>query len=428
MFEFLAYALSLGLILLLIAYLTRSTAVKRLRVIADQEPSIDARAESFNMHLNLLTSTHIVGGNEIEVLLNGDGTFTRLWEDLRQAKRVICLHVFYFKPGKLADELLRILSERAQAGVQVFTLLDAVGAKELGKDYRRRLEAAGAEVALYRPLRFKTLYKFQQRMHMRAVVIDGCVGITGGFGIADQWLGDGRSPGSWRDTNVRIAGPVAMQLQVAFSINWAEATGDLLVGDSITPFARPPSINEPKAAGIMTCTPSLGTTNAERFFFLAIASARERIYIANAYFVPTRDMRWLLMNAADRGVDVRVLTPGANSDQPLSWHASRSYYEQLLQAGVRIYEYRPSMMHAKTFVADSCWATVGTFNFDNRSMKLNDEVALIIRDEGVAQELERAFMNDLELADEVTPEALRRRADDLSPMKARLARLLTPLL
>lgn len=264
--------------------------------------------------------------------------------------------------------------------------------------------AAGAEAAIYRPPRLKDLYKYQQRMHMRAVVIDGLVGFTGGFGIADQWLGDGRSPGHWRDTKVRVQGPVAMQLQVAFSNNWAEATGDLLIGEEITPYAQVPGPTESQAAGIMTCSPSLGTTNAERFFLLAITSARERIYIANAYFVPTRDMRWLLMNAADRGVDVRALTPGTNTDQKLVWHARKSLYGRLLDAGVRLYEYRPGMMHAKTFVADGCWATVGTFNFDSRSMKLNDEVALIIRDETIAQCLEQAFLQDLEYAEEIRRE------------------------
>ncbi len=426
MIDLLAYVLLLALLLILAAYLTRTTAVRRMRSIGEQGASVDASMEKFNLYLGLLTSTHVVGGNRIEVLFNGDGTFPRLWEDLQQAKEVICVHVYFFKPGKLADTLLRILSERAQSGVQVLVLLDAVGAGSVPKSYRQRLRSSGAEVAMYRPFRFRDLYKYQQRMHMRAVVIDGRIGFTGGFGIADQWLGDGHSPGQWRDTNVRVEGPVTMQLQVAFSVNWAEATGDLLVGDGITPFDQAPRPTEPMAAGVMTCSPSLGTTNAERFFFLSIASARERIYIANAYFVPPRDMRWLLMNAADRGVDVRVLTPGANTDEPLAWHASRAIYKRLIEAGVRIYEYRPGMMHAKTFVADGCWATVGTFNFDNRSMKLNDEVALIIRDESIARCLEANFIDDLEYADEINVDEIFRNRFDY--LKGRFSRLVSPLL
>jgi len=199
------------------------------------------------------------------------------------------------------------------------------------------------------------------------------------------------------------------------------------VGDAITPFSESSPAQTPQAAGIMACSPSLGTTNAERFFFLAMTSSRERINIASAYFAPTRDMRWLLMNAADRGVDVRILIPGANTDQTLVWHAGRAVYGRLMDAGVRIYAYSPGMMHAKTFVADGCWATVGTFNLDNRSMKLNDEVALIIRDESIAQCLDAQFEEDLTHAKELSHA-------DLEPegyldwAKIRGSRLLTPLL
>jgi cardiolipin synthase len=427
MLDVIAYALLVVLLLMLVVYLTRTTAVQRMRAIGSPEHSVDARSQKFNTYLGLLTSTQIVGCNEIEVLFNGDGVFPRLWEDLARAEHAICVHVHFFKPGEVADTLLRILSERAQAGVHVLVLLDAVGAGGLPKDYRHRLTAAGAEAAVYRPFRLGELYKFQQRMHMRAVVIDGRIGFTGGFGIADQWLGDGRTPGRWRDTSVRVEGPVAMQLQMAFSDNWSEATGELLIGDAIAPFAEAPRPAEPKAAGVMICSPSFGTTNAERFFFLAITSARERIYIASAYFVPTRDMRWPLMNAADRGVDVRVLIPGPSTDQPLVWHAGRALYPQLLAAGVRVFDYQPGMMHAKTFVADGCRATIGTFNSDNRSMRLNDEVALIIRDETIAGRLEQSFMADLERAREIQAEALTR-GSRLDWAKARFARSIPALL
>jgi cardiolipin synthase len=427
MLDFLGYALLATLVGLLLAYLTRTTAIRRLRPLDGDKNIPGARDDRFNIYLGLLTGTQIVGGNRIEVLFNGDGTFPRLWEALSDARHVICVHVFEFHPGELADQLLRILSERAQAGVEVLLLLDAVGGGQISRDYRERLTAAGASVATYRPLRFKNFYKYQQRMHMRAVIVDGRIGFTGGFGIADNWQGDGRSAGHWRDTNVRVEGAAAMQLQVAFSTNWAEATGDLLVGDVITPFSEATPPKEPQAAGIMSCSPSLGTTMAERFFFLAIASARERIHIASAYFAPTRDMRWLLMNAADRGVDVRILIPGVNTDQPMVWHAGRAIYGRLMDAGVRIYEYQPAMMHAKSFVADGCWATVGTFNLDNRSMKLNDEVALIIRDESIAQCLDAQFAEDLKLARELNGTDLAA-AGGLDWAKIRFSRLLTPLL
>lgn len=421
-----ATLLLLALLAMLVAYLTRGTSVRRLHVVGADAAPPDPRSDNFNMHLSLLTETHVTGGNKIDILLNGEQTFDRLWDELGKAETVICLHVYLMVPGEVADTLLRVLSERAQAGVEVYVLLDAVGAGEMSKDYRRRLLAAGANVEVYRPLRFKTIYKFQQRMHMRAVIVDGRVGFTGGFGIGDQWLGDGRHPDQWRDTNVRVEGAVAMQLHVAFSTNWAEATGDLLVGEAVVPMSDTPDASEPQAAGVMSCSPTLGATNAERFFFLAIATATERIYITTAYFVPTRDLRWLLMNAADRGVDVRVINPGANTDQLTAWHASRALYSELIAAGVRVFEYEPTMIHAKTFVADTCWATIGTFNFDNRSMKLNDEVALVIRDDDVAKELERAFIDDLEHSREITAEDCRLSGSDW--LKSRLARLASPIL
>jgi len=400
--------------------------VRRIRVLGGQTQPPDIRSEAFQNHLSLMTGTRLTGGNEIEVLLNGDETFDRLWQDLGAARQVICLHVFVMTPGQVASKLLQVLSERAQAGVETYVLFDAFGSRSLGSNYRRCLQAAGASLAVYRPLRWRTLYKYQQRLHMRAVVIDGRVGFTGGFGIGDQWLGDGCHLGQWRDTNARVRGPVVTDLFIAFSTNWAEATGDLLVGDTVIPPEEAPRLSQPQAAGIITCHPSLGATDAERFFFLVLASARERLFVTNAYFVPMRELRWLLVNAADRGVDVRVLTPGANTNQPAAWHASRALYAELINAGVRIFEYRAAMMHAKTIVADSCLATIGTFNLDNRSMKLNDEVALVARDQRLAERLESIFFDDLKHATEIKVEDTRLSGSDR--VKASLSRLASPIL
>ena len=287
------------------------------------------------------------------------------------------------------------------------------------------LRKAGVEVAVFRPLRLKTLYKVQQRMHVRSIVIDGRVGYTGGFAIDDRWLGDGRHANQWRDTNVRLQGPVVTQLQVAFSANWAEATGELLMGETLFPLDA--TLDGGQEAGIMQGSPSLGSTNAERLFVLFIAAARQRLYITNAYFVPGEDFRSLLIKTAQRGVDVRVLTPGSNTDQPLAWYAGRAHYADLLEAGVRIYEYRPTMVHAKTFIVDGLWATVGTFNFDNRSLKLNEEVALVVREAAFCKQLETIFLEDLDYADEVSLEAVRQRTRR-ERLKEQGARLLAPLL
>jgi cardiolipin synthase A/B len=321
--------------------------------------------------------------------------------DLHGARRLITFHVFWFKPGGVAERVREILVERARAGVEVLFLLDAFGSWGLPRGYVESLRTAGVEVAFYRPFHWKTLYKAQQRMHIRAVIVDGHVAFTGGFGIDDGWQGDGRHPGQWRDTNVRVEGPVVDQLQAAFVTNWAEATGDLLLGDRVFSVDDRIAGGDTQHAGVLYSAPSLGSTNAERLFLVSIAAAQQRLYITNAYFVPNRDLRRLLIEAADRGVDVRVLTPGRNTDRRSTWYAGRSHYEELMRGGVKLYEYRPTMVHAKTFVVDGVWSCIGTLNFDNRSMMLNDEVALMVHDRAVGAQLEALYIDDLRYADEV---------------------------
>jgi cardiolipin synthase len=201
---------------------------------------------------------------------------------------------------------------------------------------------------------------------------------------------------------------VVDQLLAAFSANWAEATGDLLTGSDW--FQR----NERQRAGdcragLMFAAPTIGSTNAERFFALSTTSARKTLYITNAYFLPDHDFRRFLREGVARGVDVRVLTPGGNTDQKSVWYAGRAHYEELIEGGVRIYEYAPTMVHAKTIVADGVWGYVGTLNFDNRSMSLNDEVAVVFWDEGLGEQMRAQYLRDLEHAHEVDLETFRRR-------------------
>jgi cardiolipin synthase len=408
-----------------LTFFTRGTPVKRLRVIdhgGDWRPVSDPR---FCEVFSTLTNTAIAGGNRVEILANGEGVFPRLWDDLESAEDLITWHVFWFKPGELADRLADILVERSRAGVDVLFLYDYVGSIGVPDAYYDRLREAGVEVSVFRKPRWNRLYKFQQRMHTRAVVIDGRIGYTGGFAIADEWSGDGRHPDQWRDTSVRLEGPIVGRLQTSFVSNWAEACGELLVGERVFPADG----DEPGAttAGLMFDAPSLGSTNAERFFVLSIGAARERLYLTNPYFVPDQHFRRALIDAVDRGVDVRVLTPGRNNDRMSTYHAARAHYEELIEGGVRLYDYGPTMVHAKTLVADGIWASVGTVNFDNRSMVLNDEVAMVARDPACGEALERLFLEDLEHAHEVTLDELRERGA-LERLKERFYLVFSPLL
>jgi cardiolipin synthase A/B len=389
-------------------YFTKGTPIRRVRAVSGRAetpaPDEELFCEIAEEHLD----TVLEEGNELEVLFDGDGVYPRLWEDLRAASELIVWQVFWHKPGRLSDELGEILRERARSGVTVLLLRDAYGSWGVPGEYWRALAAAGVEIADYRPYRPSQLYKAPQRSHARCVVIDGEIGYTGGFAVADEWLGDGRSAGQWRDTTVRFRGPAVRHLTAAFAANWGEATGELLIGEQLFP----ESVLERRGttrAGLVYAAPSLGSTDGERLWALSLAAARESFYLTTAYFVPEPGMRAFLCRAARRGIDVRVLTPGAHTDKPSTWWAGRKHYEELLEAGVRLYEYRPTMVHAKTMVVDRTWAGVGSLNFDNRSLALNDEVMLVASDRRIAAVLHDRFLADIELADELSLDQVRHR-------------------
>ena len=414
-------------VVVLLTFVARGTPVRHVRAIGterdergDGRPgggTVDERldgvspyaaaSETFCEVARVLCDVELAGGHDVRVFTAGDALYDAMLADVGAARRLVTWHVFWHRPGRLADRVADALVARARAGTRTLMLLDHFGARGVDGAYAHRLREAGVEVATFRPPRWNTLYKAQQRMHVRAVVVDGVVGYTGGFGIDDRWLGDGRHEGQWRDTSVRVRGGAVTRLQAAFATNWAEATGELLLGDAVFPFDV--EADGPHTAGLLGSSPSFGSTAAERFFFVSLAGARERCWLSSAYFLPDRHFRLLLREAAGRGVDVRVLTPGANTDRPSTWHAARAHYGELLDAGVRLFEYRPTMMHAKTIVVDGHWGMVGTLNFDNRSMVLNDEVGLVFWDRALGARLEDVFRDDLRLSDELTVERERRR-------------------
>ena len=399
-------AVVLALALIGFLHLTRGTAVRHVRGVAADGAAIGVAEQEFPLMATMATGAWLAPGNRVELMQNGDGTFPRLWQDLRSAQRSITLQLYYGAPGRLADTLSEILRERAKAGVRVFVLYDAFGTVDIPKDHRDGLRAAGIVVEPFRPIRLSTLHLAQNRSHVRGIVIDSRVGWTGGFGIDDKWSGDGRSNGSWRETNVRFEGPAVRQLQAAFAAAWVEATGVMFTGRA-TIEAQPDAA---AAAALLYTTPTLGSTAAERFFALSIAAARKTLYITNSYFAPDRNFIDLLAAAARRGVDVRILTSGPRTDVHVVRLAGRAWYETLLGSGVRVYEWQPTTLHAKTFVVDGEWLTVGSMNFDNRSMALNDEATLMVLDRKLGDEMNRMFLDDVRHAEEITVESFRARS------------------
>ena len=418
---FLKYA---GLILLVLLVLvltligilsvTRTNTVKQVIAEGDDEGPPHVRDPLFSKSIELYTGTHIDEGNWVDILLNGEGTYPPLWNDLAAAKNTITVQMYYSQPGAVADTMAHYLSERARAGVRVLLLLDAFGSGPLKDEWVDGLKRAGVEVAWLRPLKWYTLHQATQRSHARVVVVDGEVGYTGGFGLADYWLGDGHTDGQWRESNVRFGGPTVASLQAAFAAGWVEATGELITGDMFFPWpalAKRGDVN----AGLMHTMPTVGSTPAERFLSISIAGARKTLYITNSYFVPDANLKRLLVGAVKRGVDVRVLTAGQKSDVKTTLYAGRAMYDELLEGGVRIYEYQPTMIHSKTMVVDSYWSTVGSMNFDNRSVSFNNETNIVVLNEGFGQRMDGIFFDDLKYSKEIQLEEFRRR-----PLKEKL--------
>jgi cardiolipin synthase len=346
------------------------------------------------------------GGHDVRLLAGGDQTYAALVSDLRAARRSITVAMYYGKPGAVSEAVLGALAERARRGVPVYFMYDAVGTDRLPEPSRQALVDAGVHLTAFRPFRWRDLGLFHRRAHTRVIVVDGAVGYTGGFGFDDKWVGSGRRA-AWRETNVRFTGPAVAQLQGAFVEEWAEATGELLAGEPLFPTVPPAG---DYTAGLLHSLPGAAPSPAERALALSIAAARRTLYISNAYFLPDASYRALLIAAARRGVDVRVLTAGRGTDNSLAKLAGQAHYEELLAAGIRIYEYRPAMMHAKTLVTDGAWCSIGSMNFDNRSLALNSETTLLVLDPRTGAAMDALFRADLAQSDEVVLEQLRHRS------------------
>lgn len=374
--------------------------VRSIRSCGESTEAPAADEPEFLRTMAVLAETPFAPGHRLELLTDGGATLARLWADILGARRSIAIQTYYCEPGHVSDTLQALLAAKAREGLSVFFLRDGFGCRSLGGAYSDTLRAAGVEVATVRPLHWYSLHRAQHRSHVRSAVIDGRVGYTGGFGLADKWLPQTSGAPGWRETTVRFTGPAVEQLAGAFAVTWAEATGELLTGAAV-PLEPPPPPPTGAVAGLLYTTRRYGTPVPERYLALSLAGARRTAYVTNPYFIPNRDLRRWLKDAVARGVDVRVLTASANVDVKLTRWAARSHYEELLAAGVRIYEYRPAMLHAKTIVVDGVWGSVGSLNLDNVSLRLNDEATLLVQNQRTGAVLDSIFFADLERSEEI---------------------------
>ena len=362
-------------------------------------PDLRITEPSFRATLVGYTSGAVLGGNKVDVLLNGDEIFPAKLEAIRSARKTITYAQYVFEEGAPAADTAQALAERCRAGVKVHVLIDAVGSLQMPSQYRDALTEAGCQVASYRPLTPWTFDRANYRNHRRILVVDGRVGITVGSGTSGKWSGNGKQEGRWRDTDMRVEGPVAGQLQGAFAENWLEATGVALGGPDY--FPRSIEAKGEVESHVVRSSPAGGSVEMYTMFLLAMAAARRTIYITNPYFVPDDRMIETLIRARQRDVRVVLLLPGA-IDHNLVREASRSQFGRLFKAGIHVYEYRAALLHSKTMVIDSVWATVGSTNLDRRSFELNEELNLVIYGADIARRLERVFVDDLEQSREVT--------------------------
>lgn len=368
---------------------------------------LDVATRGFLYAAEALTAAPISDGNDVELCVNGDEIFPAMLETIRGAERTLNLLTYVYWKGDIAEEVADALCERASAGVEVNVLLDAVGSAPMDGALLERMDEAGVKVARFRPPRVYALRRLNFRTHRKLLIADGCVGMTGGVGIAEEWTGDAQDPDHWRDTHVRVRGPVVRGLQGAFAENWLEATGDLLVGPGYLPDLDPLDGGGPMQ--VVRSSAGVGDTNAEALMFLALASARRTLDLTAAYFAPRPAFTEALCDAADRGVRVRVLVPGEHGDKQFVRVAGRESYDALLACGVEVYEYRPTMLHAKVLTVDGTWASVGSINFDNRSFQLQDEATLCVQSTAFAGRLTRCFEADLARSERIEPGRWRRR-------------------
>ncbi|OAI41852.1 hypothetical protein AYO41_05150, partial [Verrucomicrobia bacterium SCGC AG-212-E04] len=362
---------------------------------------------AFFSYAHALADPMPIEGNKIELLHNGDEIFPAMLAAIRGAKRSINFEAFLVYSGRVATQFEEALCERARAGVKVRVLLDGVGSSvRLNNREVDRLKAAGCAFAYYHPTRAWRVDRLNQRTHRRIMVVDGRIGFTGGVGFADPWLGNAGNPQQWREVHARVEGPVVTKLQTAFFQHWAQETGQALSGAEDFPVIG--KMGTQRAQVVSSHAFSLAPLAWVQA--VAFSSARKSIQITNAYCAPSASQVQQLVDAVKRGVDVRLLLPGTHNDQPLTKAAGRTAYGNLLKGGVKIFEYQPTMIHAKTIVVDGVFSVLGSSNFDARSAQINEELDLTVYDRDFGAEMEAVFARDLQQARAYSLEDFERRS------------------
>jgi cardiolipin synthase len=376
-----------ALVLTLVANLR--TGEKRIEQQVERHYAV--RDPQFRRSMGVLLGAPILEKNRVVDLQNGDEIFAAMLQDIRGAKTSISFETYIYWSGRIGETVAAALAERARAGVKVHVLLDWLGSVKMEDRFLKQLTDAGVEVERYHEPHWYNFGRLNNRTHRKLLVIDGRIGFTGGVGIADQWLGKGQDPDHWRDTHYRLEGPVAAHFQAVFMDNWIKATGRVLHEERYFPKVEDAGQS---AAQMFSSSPTGGSESMHLMYLMAIAASTESIMLSSAYFVPDDLAIDALKKAVARGVKVRVIVPGPYIDTETVQAASRSRWGELLEAGVEIMEFQPTMYHLKVLIVDRHMVSVGSTNFDNRSFRLNDEANLNVYDDDFARRAVAVFEDD----------------------------------
>lgn len=356
------------------------------------EHRYDVANAQFRREMSLMMGPAITRGNRIDALHNGAEIFPSMLRAISAARVSVTFETYIYWSGETGVSFSDALCERAQAGIPVHVTIDWAGSVRMDGALIDTMRRAGVQVHKYRPLRWYNIGRMNNRTHRKLLVVDGCIGFTGGVGIADQWKGRAGDPEHWRDTHYRIEGPAVAQLQAAFNDNWIKTTGQVLNGDQYFPELHNVGLLN---AHMFVASPASGSESMHLMFLLAIAAASHTIDIAASYFVPDDLLINAIVAASERGVRVRLLVPGPHSDSVTVRIASKADWGQLLRVGVVIAEYQPTMLHTKLLIIDGEFVSVGSTNLDIRSLRLNDEASLNVYDRAFAEQMIRVFEADL---------------------------------
>ena len=356
-------------------------------------------------YLAALVAASLVTGNDYDVLVNGDRVFPAMLQAIDGARERVGFETYVYEKGRVANQFTDALERAARRGVDVRLIVDAVGASQMEDGHLDRLRAAGCHIVDFNPTHWYGLEELNYRTHRKILVVDGEVGFTGGVGVADFWLGDAQDSTHWRDTHVRMRGPIVRLLEAAFYENFIE--GEMTVTPTLSD--APPIESADDRSMVVRSAPAGGATDLKRLYLLSIAMARRSIEITSPYFLTDESSMWAFADAIQRGVKVRLLVESDITDQKVVKYASRQAYEALLEKGIEIFEYSPTMMHAKAVVVDGVLSIFGSANFDNRSLELNDELNVAVFSPALAARFLGDFEQDLKVSRRLELDEWRRR-------------------